>query len=153
MTTRSIKAAATAVVAFAALTATSYGYLGSTGSGSGAGSAAVDRELVISGGADAGNTLLPTGETNGRLTVSLHNPTGTTLRAGSLALDTQRGTNGYDAEAIRCKVTFPAAHAGPWTVAAGATEPITIESAVRMGTDAPGDCQGGSFKIYLKVAS
>jgi hypothetical protein len=152
MNARSLKTAGTTAVALLGLAATSYGYLGATGSGTGSGGASVDRQLVIDGGPAAGSTLLPTGETHGRLTVNLRNGTGASLRADELVLDTARGTNGYDAEAIRCKVTLPASITGPWTIAAGTNRDIELDNVVRMGTDAPSDCQGKSFTIHLKVA-
>jgi hypothetical protein len=154
MNARSLKTAGTTAVALLGLAATSYGYLGATGSGTGSGNVNVaDRQLVISGVPDTDSTLLPTGETHGRLKVNLRNATTSSLRAESLVLDTSRGTHaGYDSEANRCKVTLAQSITGPWTIAAGTNRDIVIENAVQMGTEAPSDCQGKRFTIYLKVA-
>jgi hypothetical protein len=153
MSRRSIAAAVTALVAVLALATTAWAYFASTGSGSGSGSANASRQVVISAATAPSPSLLPTGTGTGNVSVSLDNETGSPLHVGSLVLDTARGTGGYSADAVRCKVSYVAqdnAGAG-WTLGAGATE-IALTDAARMGTDAPSDCQGSSFAIYLKTA-
>ena len=142
-----------AVLASLALAATSWAYFAATGSGSATGSADASRQVVIAAGTTPGATLLPTNESTGTITVSIDNQTGSPLHAGALVLDTARGANGYSAEAVRCKVTYTAQDNGGagWSLGAGTTQ-ISLPNSVKMGTDAPSDCQGSTIAIFLATA-
>ena len=157
MNARSLKTAGATAAALLGLAATSYGYLGATGSGSGSGSVDASRTVTIAAGLDAGHTLLPTGEAHGRLRLSLSNDTGSPIKVSELVLDTSRGAGGYSPEADTCDVTYAATQAirtnngAGWTLGSGTTN-ITLENAVSMATTAPSSCQGDTVDIYLKTS-
>lgn len=152
MRRRGLRTVAATLLALAALAVSAWAHLSSTGAGSGSGDVSASRQVVVNAGAAPQGTLLPTGTSTGTLTLSVDNPNGSALRIGALALDTAEGTGGYDAEAVRCKVTY-ATQQGPWTVAADSTLQISLPGSLTMGTDAPSDCQGSTFEVYLKVSS
>ena len=53
-------------------------------------------------------------------------------------------------------VAFAALAVSAWayfsSTGAGSTLHLGLEGALKMGTNAPGDCQGSTFEIYLKAA-
>lgn len=150
MSRRSFTSAGATVLAFFALAATSWAYLGSIGAGAGAGDAAVSRVVTIAAGTPPNDTLLPTGAATGTLSVSIANATGSPLRVDSLVLDTTLGSGGYSADAAACKVSYATQSVGR-TIDAGTTEQVSLQNAVTMGTDAPSSCQDKTFSIYLKT--
>ena len=131
-----------------------------SGSGSGAGSASTGTAVAVtlSAGTPAA-TLFPGGTANVVLTAS--NPNASTVRLGSLALDTVQGTGGFavDAGHSGCAVatlSFTTATNGGagWTVpgkvgAVDGTLSITLTNALAMGVGAADACQGASFTVYL----
>lgn len=151
MRRRALGGLATTLVAFAALAVSAWAYFGSTGAGSAAGGVDASRQVLIEAGATPSGALLPTGTSTGTLTLGVENGTGSPLRFDTLQLDAAQGSGGLSAEAVRCKVTYATQH-GPWTVPSGSTLQISLPGALTMGTDAPSDCQGSTFEIFLKAA-
>lgn len=151
MTRRSWTSVGATLLAFFALSATSWAYFSSIGVGSGSGDANVSRAVTISAGTTPNDTLLPTGAATGTLSVSISNDTGSSLRVDSLVLNTTLGNGGYSPDAEACKLSYAPQRIAT-TIAAGATAQVSLQGSVTMGTDAPSSCQSKTFTIYLKAA-
>ena len=154
MKTRSLKTVATTLIAFMALVATSWAYLGSVG-GSGSTLATVNAStvVVISAGTMPDASLLPTGEYTGDVAVALQNDTGATVRIASIQLDTARPNNGLSSTAEACGIAFQAQTNGGrgWELAPGPNQ-ILLSDAAAMSTSAPDSCEGAQIRLFLKVA-
>jgi hypothetical protein len=154
MRSRSLKAAITTLVAFAALATTAWAYFSTTGTGSGSGSVTVSRALTISKTEGiSGASLIPTGQPTGSVYVRLTNGTRGDLRVNRLVLDATRGSAGYSQAAVACKLSYVAQTNGgnDWNVPADGSIDVELQNSLLMGTDAPGSCQGKSFALYLKT--
>jgi hypothetical protein len=98
--------------------------------------------------------LVPGGSASVVLTVT--NPNVSSIRVGSLALDTGQGTGGFavDGGHSGCVLTTLSfatqtnAGAG-WTVAGSGNLSVTLTNALSMTATAANACQGASFTVYL----
>lgn len=124
-----------------------------SGSGAGAASTGTTSAVTLSPATPAA-ALFPGGQTSVVLTVT--NPNLTSVRVGSLALDTGQGSGGFDVDGAHSGcvlstlsfVTQTNAGAG-WTVAASGNLSVTLTNAVSMTAAAANACQGASFTVYL----
>jgi hypothetical protein len=129
------------------------------GSGNGAGTAATgNTESVTLSPALAAPQLFPGGQAAVSLTVA--NPNPGSVRVGSLALDTTRGSGGFAADAAHATcglsvLTFATQTNGGsgWAIPGGGSSPVTLPNALSMGAGAAGACQGASITVYLKAGA
>lgn len=131
-----------------------------SGSGSGTGSATTGTTVAVtlSPGTPAAS-LHPGGTANVELDVS--NPNASSVRIGSLSLDTGQGTLGFgvDGGHSGCAVstlsfTTQTNGGAGWVVpakvgAVNGTLSVTLTNALAMGVGATNLCQGASFATYL----
>lgn len=132
-------------------------YFGGVGSGEATSTPAAISALTLTPGAPTAQ-LFPGGQAT--VLVSVTNPGPASIRIGSLALDTTQGSAGFavDGGHSGCglgQLSFATQTNGGagWTVAGGGTLPLTLTSALSMGSAAANACQGASFTVYLRVAS
>lgn len=149
-----IVAVCTAIVAIGGSAAA---WWSATGEGSAAATVAGTSALTLSPATSAAQ-LHPGGQAAVALTVT--NPNSSSIRIGSLALDTSQGTSGYgvDTGHSGCGVSTlsfatQTNGAAGWTVPGSGTLPVTLGGALSMGVAAPNACQGATFTVYLKVAT
>jgi hypothetical protein len=128
--------------------------------GSGARTAAAGTTVAVTlSPATPTAALYPGGQADVVLTVTNSNTS--TVRIGSLAGDTARGTGGFAVDAshsgcVLSSLTFTTQTNGTtgWTVPAKAgsvdgTLAITLTSALAMSLSAASACQGATFTVYL----
>lgn len=128
------------------------------GAGNGAGTAATGAaQSVTLSPATAAAQLFPGGQAAVSLTIT--NPNPSSVRVGSLSLDTSQGSGGFavDGAHATCALsilTFATqTNGGPgWAVAGGGSSSITLNNALSMGPSAASACQGASITVYLKAA-
>ena len=140
----SLRTAAATLLAFLALAATAWAYLGATGSGSGSGSVTAEPVRISAG--TSSPTLLPTGAPTGTVVVKLTNTSSETVRVTSLEATGYEVAGGSPAS---CDVTFAKQTAG-WDVPADSTRTVTFENTATMATTAPDACQGKTIRVLLK---
>jgi hypothetical protein len=141
----------TAVVLLAAGSATAYWV--ASGAGSGSASTGTTSAVTLSPAAATAG-LYPGGQASVVLTVT--NPNVSSVRVGSLVLDTGQGTGGFavDGGHSGCglaTLTFATQTNGGagWTVPGSAGLSVTLTNALSMGTGAANACQGATFSVYL----
>jgi hypothetical protein len=88
------------------------------------------------------------------------NPNASTVRIGSLALDSTQGDGGFSVDAAHpgcaastLSFTTQTNGGAGWTVPGHGSLPLTLAGALSMSTSADNGCQGATFTVYLKVAS
>ena len=146
-------AMATGLVAVAG-TGTAFAFF-SGGFGTGSGSATTDVAKTITASAAALSGTLYPGQ-SGDLTVTIANPysnrtltiTGVAAGTGSIQVS---GASGCTAANADVSVNTTASVFSPSTVSAGATTPITITGAVKMGPNSASACQGATFTVPVAV--
>jgi hypothetical protein len=127
----------------------------STGSGSAGTGGTV--QLTLAPGTPSAQ-LVPGGQA--AVVVSVTNSSSTTVRVGSLALDTTQGSSGFAVDGghtgcVLSALSFTTQTNGGagWVVAGHTTLPITLSGSLSMSTGAANACQGATFTVYLRVAS
>ncbi|GAA4731980.1 hypothetical protein GCM10023350_14190 [Nocardioides endophyticus] len=98
--------------------------------------------------------LFPGGQASVALTIT--NPNLASVRVGSLALDTSRGSGGFAVDGAHAGCVLSAlsfathtnAGAG-WTVAGSGSLSVTLTNALSMTASAANACQGATFTVYL----
>jgi len=128
-----------------------------SGSGTAAASTSGTAALTLSPATPTAG-LYPGGQAAVVTTVT--NPNASTVRIGSLALDSSQGSGGFGVDAAHpgCAVstlgfTTQTNGGAGWTVPGNGSLPLTLAGAVSMSTSAANGCQGATFTVYLKVAS
>ena len=132
-------------------------YWGTTGNGSAAAATGSVSALTLTPGTPTAQ-LYPGGQATVVLTIT--NPNASSVKVGSLALDTTQGTGGLavDAGHSSCGVaslsfaTQTNGGAG-WIVPGSGSLPVSLANALSMGTSAANACQGATFTVYLRAAS
>ncbi|MDQ3155450.1 MAG: hypothetical protein M3Q98_01810 [Actinomycetota bacterium] len=150
-----VSIAALMVLLTVALGGTAFAYWSATGDGSGSGETGTTVSVTLSPGAPTVD-LFPGGQSSVILTVT--NPNASSIRVGSLSLDTSQGANGFSVDAGHsgCDVSvvsFTTQTTG-WTVpakvgAVNGTLPVTLTNALSMSTSAANACQGATLTIFL----
>jgi hypothetical protein len=147
--------AATALLV--AVAGAAFAYWAASGSGSAAATTDGTAALTLSPATPTAE-LYPGGQAAVITTVT--NPNPSTVRIGSLALDSTQGNGGYEVDAAHpgCAVstlgfTTQTNGGAGWTVPGNASLPVSLTGAVTMSASAANACQGATFTIYLKVAS
>jgi hypothetical protein len=128
-------------------------------SGSGSAAASTDGTVALTlSPATPTAELYPGGQASVVTTVA--NPNASTVRIGSLALDSTQGNGGFGVDAAHpgCAVstlgfTTQTNGGAGWTVSGHGSLPVTLAGALSMSTSAANACQGATFTVYLKVAS
>lgn len=127
----------------------------SGGTATGGGNAATPTTKTINASAASlAGSLYPNQTAN--LTVTIANPysnraltiTGVAVGIGTLGVS---GGSGCTAANSDVSVNTSASSFSPSTVAAGATAPVTITAAVKMGPNSNSGCQGATFAVPVAV--
>jgi hypothetical protein len=146
-----------AIAMAAVMAAGAAAYWTSTGSGSAAASVSNADPITLGPGTAVGY-LYP--GTDADVAVDVANPNSFPVNLPSLVLDTtEGGGTGFESSESGCDVSalsFTAQdnNGDGWTVPAAATPPelsLELSDAIHMSTAAANECQGASFKVFLKV--
>lgn len=139
------------VVLLAAGSATAY--WAASGAGSDSGDTATVAAVTLSPATPTA-ALFPGGQASVVLTVT--NPNVSSVRVGSLALDTGQGTGGFAVDGAHsgcglATLSFTTQTNGGagWTVAGSGNLSVTLTNALSMAASAANACQGASFTVYL----
>jgi hypothetical protein len=88
------------------------------------------------------------------------NPNASSVRIGSLALDSTQGSGGFGVDVAHSSCatstlgfTTQTNGGAGWTVPGHGSLPLTMTGALSMSTSAADACQGATFTVYLRVAS
>jgi hypothetical protein len=91
-----------------------------------------------------------------RLTIS--NPGTSSVRVGSLALDSGEGVEGFEVDPAHSDCdegdlgfTTQTNGGSGWTVPASGSTSVTLAGSLTMAVDASDDCQGATFTVYLRA--
>jgi hypothetical protein len=135
-----------------------YAFWTAGGISAGSGTAATTVAMSLTPGTPTAS-LQPGGQAS--VTLAVSNPNDTTIRIGSLALDTGQATGGFGVDTAHSGCTVSALSfttqtngGAGWSVPAkvGATNgtlSITFANALARGTGAANACQGASITVYL----
>lgn len=152
---RSTIAAAAVVALLGAATAGAFWTVG--GAGGGTVSAETVAVVTLTPGI-ATEALYP--GMSGDVAVSIANTNTYRAFVGGLALDTDRGTNGFSVDGghSSCDVAAlsytPQSNGGAgWFVDAGSTLDLDLANAVDLATGAASACQGATFTVYLLAST
>jgi len=134
-----------------------HAYFRGTGGGSSSATTASISALTLSPGTPTAQ-LYPGGQAS--VVLSVTNPNAASIRVGSLALDTARGTAGFAVDGghsgcglAQLSFTTQTNGGSGWTVAGSGSTAVTLTNALSMGAAAANACQGATFTVYLQVAS
>jgi hypothetical protein len=140
------------VLALAASTS-SFAYFTASGSGSSGGSVGSPAELTISP-ATPTSQLYPSGSSDVALTIS--NPNEFSIHVNSLDLDSGGITASTSCDTSKVHFASQSNSGAGWDVdpkagAVDGTLSLHLAAALSMDADAPDDCQGATFTVYLRT--
>lgn len=125
------------------------------GAGNGAGAAGTTAAITLTAGSVSAD-LYPAG--TAKVSTTANNTNGASVRIGSLALDTTRGTNGFTVDAAHsgCPVstfgfTTQSNGGAGWTIPGNGSLAISMPDALAMAANAANACQGVIVTVYLKA--
>ena len=146
------------IMTFSALGGIAAAVWSAMGSGNASGGTGTTVAVTLTPGTPT--TLLYPGS-KANVVLRVVNTNAATVRIGSLAVDTSRGTNGFAADAahagcVLSALTFTAQTNGTagWTVAGkvGAVDgtlDVSLPNALQLGLGAVNACQGATFTVFL----
>jgi hypothetical protein len=154
---RLVGLAVSAVIGLSVAGAAAYAAWTVNGSGSGTASATSAVPLTLSAGSPQ-SPLYPGASADVDATVQNSNPF--PVHVSSVAIDTSKGTNGFDVDAGHSgcnlsSLSFTTADNGGagWYIAANSTADLDADNAIAMDTTANDACQGATFTVYLTAAA
>jgi hypothetical protein len=129
----------------------------SFGGGAGTGGARTGAPApVVASPATADEPLFPTGAPLGDVSLTLANPNPFSVRVPRLALDSTRGTGGFEVDAAHAgcdlsSLSFATQTNGGagWSLPASETIAVELDGALALAPTAADACQGATFTVHL----